>query len=426
LTSSNNGKPDLKFIHLADTHLGLNWPAIGRRENIQIPVYGNAFASIIDTAIETEVDFIIHAGDLVNRPCPPTAAWNRQLHELPRLKEAEIPFIATVGSHDRPESYFDKAGGDILQLLDKRLSLVNRVDTDDHPWYRFKTKRGVNVSVYGLGDHRQEQEKSLLELSKKMAQEDDFSILLMHGSIISMPQFTGATVKTEMISKLLSQKYVDYVALGHNHQKWEHKDLQIYNPGSPEYTSFSDAPTLYYSYDGATLKKETAKTPGHGFYIVEVTGEIVEAQFKTVPLRDVKNVDIAFKNATVSQVVEATKQAITESLSSSSIIRPILRGTLHPASSRSEIDLQEILTLKSKLLFLDYPLIELNTDKIHLETMEEADIHHILTQYLTAKLGQNAEKPVEITMKLIDLYNKKTRTTPQEVSSLIDEWKPID
>ncbi len=426
MTSSSNGKPDLKFLHIADTHLGLNWPAIGRRENIQIPVYGNVFGSIIDIAIQMHVDFIIHAGDLVNRPRPPTAAWNRLLHELPRLKKEGIPFIATVGSHDRPESYFDKAGGDILQLLDTRLGLVTRVDIDNKSYYKFKTKTGVNVSVYGLGDHRHEQEKKLLELSKEMLTKDDFSILILHGSISTMPQFTGAAVKTEMINKLLSQRYIDYVALGHNHKNWEHKDLQIYNPGSPEYTSFADAPTIYYTYDGTTIKKESMKTPGHGVYIVEVTGEIVKAQFKTLPLRDIKKLEITFKNATASEVVEATKQVITDNLTSSSIIRPILKGTLHPSSSRSEIDIQEILNLKNKLLFLDYPLIELNTNQIQLQIMKEADIHDILNQYLTVKLGQDAEKPIEITMKLIDLYSKKIKPTPHQVLSLIDEWKPID
>jgi len=120
LTSTSKTKPDFKFIHLADTHLGLNWPAIGRRENIQIQAYGKAFEAIVNAAIEQHVDFVIHAGDLVNRAHPPTSAWNRILQELPRLKQAGIPFIVTVGSHDRPESYFDRAGGDVLQILVSR------------------------------------------------------------------------------------------------------------------------------------------------------------------------------------------------------------------------------------------------------------------------------------------------------------------
>jgi len=100
--------PDIQFIHLSDTHLGLNWPPIARKTEIQIPIYGRAFATIIEAAITNQVDFVVHGGDLVDRPRPPTAAWNRILEELPKLKKAGIPFFVTPGSHDKPESYLTR------------------------------------------------------------------------------------------------------------------------------------------------------------------------------------------------------------------------------------------------------------------------------------------------------------------------------
>jgi DNA repair exonuclease SbcCD nuclease subunit len=419
-------KPDFTFIHVADTHIGLNWPAIGRRDKIQIPVYGQVFKTIVDTAIEEQVDFIIHAGDLVNHPRPPTAALNRLLQELPRLKEAGIPFIVTVGSHDRPASYFDKAGGDVLQLLDARLGLVKRIDTDQNPRFELKTKQGMNVSVYGLGDHGQDAEKQLLELRKHMNQQGDFSILVMHGSVSSMPQMIGSTVKTDTISELLSRKYIDYVALGHNHRRWEHKDLQIYNPGSTEYTSFADAPTVSYTYDGKTLKEESRELAEHGYYLVEVTGEMIKAQFKTLSTRDVWNVEVRFHEATAAQVVEGTKLAIGKNASNSAIVRPVLRGTLHPSVSRSEIAVQEIQSLRERMLFLDYPLINLNTNQAELKTMEGSDIQQLLKQYLATRLGKRAEETAGIAAKLVELYAHKTRTTHQEALGVIDGWQPHD
>lgn len=423
--STNSAKPDFKFIHLADTHLGLNWPAIGRHEKIQIPVYGKAFAMIVDAAIEKHVDFVVHAGDLVDRPRPPTTAWNRLLQELPRLKEAKIPFIITVGSHDKPESYFDRAGGDVLHLLDSRLGLVRRVDTDQDPFVNIDTKGGKKVTVYGLGDHGQEQVENLQQLSKHMNEENDFSVLLMHGSVSSISPVIGPIIETETISQLLSKRYVDYVALGHNHKRWEHKDLHVYNPGSPEYTSFADAPTITYVIDGTTLKEDSREPAEHGYYLVEVTGEIVKAQFNTLPTRDVKNIQVRFNRASPSQVIEGSKKAISQNMSDSSIIRPILRGTLHPSASRSEIDIREILALKEKILFLDYPLIDLDDAQVKIQAVE-GSIQRLFNQYLESKLGQNAKEISDIAVKLVELYAHKSRTTNQEALSLVDGWHPND
>jgi len=426
LTSTSKTKPDFKFIHLADTHLGLNWPAIGRRENIQIQAYGKAFEAIVNAAIEQHVDFVIHAGDLVNRAHPPTSAWNRILQELPRLKQAGIPFIVTVGSHDRPESYFDRAGGDVLQILDARLGLAKRIDTDQSPRADIETKGGKTISIYGLGDHGREQEEHLQGLRKQMTEDADFSILLMHGTVSDMPKMVGATLDTETVSDLLARRYVDYVALGHNHRRWEHKDLQIYNPGSPEVVSFADAPTITYTFDGAKLAEEQRVTVEHGYYLVQVTGEIVNAQFQALPTRDVRNIQVRFDNATAPSVVEGAKLAISQNISSSSIIRPVLKGTLHPSTSRGDIDLLEIMSLKEKLLFLDYPLLGFNPPEVQVEAEEGSDIPQLLNQYFTSTLGRNAEATTGIAMKLVELYTRKSKTAHQEALSAIDGWQPND
>jgi len=426
LTSTSNVKPDFRFIHMADTHLGLNWPAIGRRDKIQIPVYGKAFSAIVDAAIRQQVDFVVHAGDLVDRPRPSTAAWSRLLQELPRLKEAGIPFIITVGSHDKPDSYFDRAGGDILQLLESRLGLVKRVDTDQNPFFNIETKSGKEVTIYGLGDHGREQEEHLQTLCNKMNAENDFSILMMHGSVSAISPVIGPTVRAEVISQLLSKRYVDYVALGHNHKRWEHRDLHVYNPGSPEYTSFADAPTISYLIDGTILKEESRESVEHGYYLVEVTGEIIEAQFNTLESRDVKNIRVGFAGATPSQVIEGARTAITQNISDSSIIRPILSGTLHPSTSRSEIDVREILSLREKVLFLDYPLIDLDDSQVKLEAAQVSDIHQLLRLYFESKLGHNAKEIANIAGKLVELYAVKGKKTVEEAMTIIDGWRPDD
>ena len=423
--TSTKQKPDLKFIHLADTHLGLNWPPIGRQDRIQIPVYGRVFASIVDAALEEEVDFVVHGGDLVDRPRPSTAAWNRLLEQLPRLKNAGIPFIVTPGSHDRPESYFDKAGGDVLEILDKRAGLVKRIDADREPFYSFTTKSGKAVTVYGLGDHGSEQEQLLQSLKAKMTAQSDFRILLMHGSVSNMPTMAGPTVKADTVSDLLSQGFVDYVALGHNHKRWEHKDLQIYNPGSPEYTTFADAPTISYEFNGTALEEKSRDNLQRGYYLVEITGEIANAKFQALQARDVRNVEIQFNGATSSQVSEATKNAVAKNASASAIVRPILKGSLHPSTSRGDIDIRDVLALRSNFLYLDYPLMTFTGTENELHATEEADIQQLLKQHFATRL-EKPEAATNISTRLLATYSTKTKTAHQEALSIIDEWKPDD
>jgi len=422
-STSIDAKPDFKFIHFADTHLGLNWPAIGRLEHIQIPVYGQAFASIIEAALTQRADFVIHGGDLVDRPRPPTAAWNRILQELPKLKNAGILFLVVPGSHDKPESYFDKAGGDVLTVLDKRLGLVKRLDSDTEP-FKYETKSGKKIIIYGLGDHGINQETELLKLKRTMREGPEFKILIIHGTISGTPNQVGPTVKTETINELLSQRLVDYVAQGHNHKRWEHGQMHIYNPGSPEITSFADAPTIKYNFtDDGHIMEDARENIQHGYYSVQVSGEIINANFITRQARDVRNIRIEFQNAKASQVTEAAKQAIMKNSSEHSILRPVFSGTLHPSSSRTEIDLREILSMREQMLYLDYPLMNFE-QKTNITFNAKTDLNSILEQYFTSTLGPAARETTEIAMNLLRAYERRTKASHQEALEIIDQWKP--
>ena len=79
------------------------------------------------------------------------------------------------------------------------------------------SKSGKTVTVYGLGDHGSDQQQLLESLQAKMTVNSDFRILLMHGSVSDKPM-KGPTVKSDTVSDLLSQGFIDYVALGHNHR----------------------------------------------------------------------------------------------------------------------------------------------------------------------------------------------------------------
>ena len=365
------------------------------------------------------MDFVVHGGDLVERPRPSTAAWSRLLEQLPRLKNAGIPFVVVPGTHERPDTYFDQASGDVLEILDKRVGLVKRIDVEHEAFVSFKVKSGKTVTVYGMGDHGSEQEQLLQSLKAKMTAQSDFRILLMHGSVTNKPM-KGATVKADTISDLLSRGFIDYVALGHNHKRWEHKDLQVYNPGSPEYTisrmlrqhvmrqtvlpSKRLVPTIH---NPATTKwRSLAKSRTPSFKL---------------PARDVRNIQIQFNNATASQVSEAMRNAVAKNASISAIVRPVLKGSLHPSTSRSEIDIKEVMSLRDKFLYLDYPSAQFDGAETA-QTTEGTNIEQLLKQYFAARL-QKPEDATGIALELLKTYSKRTKSSDQEALNIVDEWK---
>ena len=139
-----------------------------------------------------------------------------------------------------------------------------------------------------------------------------------------------------------------------------------------------------------------------------------------------KNIQVRFDGSTPAQVVAGAKQAISQNMSGSSIIRPILRGKLHPSTFRSEFDVREIFSLKEQVLFLDYPLIDLEGEKVKFDAAEESDIHQLLRQFFGSGFGQKAQKAADVAVRLIELYSRKSKTTNDEAMNIIDGWKPSD
>ena len=86
----------IEIIHTADTHLGYTQYHNETREMD----FENAFIEIITDAIESDVDAVIHSGDLFHHSKPNYRALSVVTRQLNRLDENGIPFIAIVGNHD--------------------------------------------------------------------------------------------------------------------------------------------------------------------------------------------------------------------------------------------------------------------------------------------------------------------------------------
>jgi exonuclease SbcD len=116
-----------KILHVSDTHLGNRQ----YRSNIRRSDFADSFDAAVDIAIEEGVDAVIHTGDLFDDPSPGVPTVNRCLDTVSRLNDAEVPFLAIVGNHERKR---DEQWMDIIKRFGNTTRLsgsATRITEDD-------------------------------------------------------------------------------------------------------------------------------------------------------------------------------------------------------------------------------------------------------------------------------------------------------
>ena len=87
---------------------------------------------------------------------------------------------------------------------------------------------------------------------------------------------------------------------------------------------------------------------------------------------------------------------------------------MNPSSSRADINLTEILTLKQKVLYLAYPLLNFEQPLNQLQYAQTSELSTILEQYFAPLVGNSAQETANLAMKILKVYEKKNQTTNQE------------
>ena len=89
----------LRFLHVSDTHLGINeWS-----QNAMHNGYNMLFGSMVETAKKLNCDFILHTGDVIagSADIDDSTPWKQtMLHFKEVVKEAGMPVIVCRGNHD--------------------------------------------------------------------------------------------------------------------------------------------------------------------------------------------------------------------------------------------------------------------------------------------------------------------------------------
>ena len=205
----------MKFIHLADCHLGDRYSFKSEFSN---KIRGNnkkSFENILDK--NSDVDFFLIAGDLYERAFFTIRDYKELFDKISNFGK-DVFYVA--GNHD----YIGEDNKAILKMKPGNFHIF----TDENlEYYEINSTR-----IYGLSykDRIFNQEFSYdIDLDPNY-----FNILLGHGTI-NNPKSTYLDLNLEKLKKI----GFDYVALGHIH-KWENFGNNIYYAGSIEPGDFSD------------------------------------------------------------------------------------------------------------------------------------------------------------------------------------------
>jgi DNA repair exonuclease SbcCD nuclease subunit len=247
-----------RFLHFADCHLGYKQYNNKERYND----FARAFLDVINHALAEEVDFVILAGDLFQKRAIDALTLRQAVQGLRRLQEAGIPCIAVEGNHERAY-YQDFMGWMDFLALEGLLTLISPPFQEGEPVLTPAGKKHRNVGyaepvagvrVYGLPYLGASTLTAINAYAQVLADQPadgvEYAIFVAHAGVQGVLADEAGGLSYRQWSAL--HPHVDYLALGHIHKPFEFEEW-IFNPGSPETCSISEA-----------------AWPERGYYLVDV------------------------------------------------------------------------------------------------------------------------------------------------------------
>ena len=257
-----------RFLHVADVHLGYD-----RYDNKTRSLdFFYAFKEALEKyAVDSQVDFVIIAGDLFEHRNIQPAILNQAELCLRMLHEKGIPVLAIEGNHDnRP---FGTKTSWLSYLAARDLIILLEPDFDSgaasyQPWSRENLHGGYidlpcGVRVIGSNWYGVSAPKAIEQLAeaiRRLPTAPPYTVLMLHqGMEGQISRYSGALHYGEVLP--LRSAGVDYLALGHIHKNYEIENW-IFNPGSIEANSVEES------------------RYARGVYLVEINETGVQAHLK--------------------------------------------------------------------------------------------------------------------------------------------------
>lgn len=194
----------LKIAHAADLHLGSPFARLPEDISNRLSDEQRAYLTrLVDRCLAEEVDLLVLAGDVFDRPDASSIWVNRLVDALAKLDPIDVYIVP--GNHDPyyPESVWDRG------QWSSNVHIFKEAQTVHHE------RLGLDVSAFpftGLREHTH-LDDAYLSLSEDPSH---FRLLLLHGELIAGQQSQSAY--NPISRNHPSFQHFDYVALGHIHQ----------------------------------------------------------------------------------------------------------------------------------------------------------------------------------------------------------------
>jgi len=240
----------MKFLHIADVHLGCT--------RYQLPEsprdFFDAWVDVLRRyGIEERVDFVIMCGDFFHKKSVPPETMNYAFEGLTMMQEAGIPVVAIEGNHDqRPTDNefswlrsLSKWG--LVKLLEPtRVEAVNEkgVTLTYEAWDEGARRGGYidigRCRIFGsdwYGTSGNVAIPMLTRAIKANRRPGAFHILMLHTDVEGHQVHPIPALSIDPLNQLKTA--VEYVGLGHTHRHYE-IDNWAFNPGSIEVTNITE------------------------------------------------------------------------------------------------------------------------------------------------------------------------------------------
>jgi DNA repair exonuclease SbcCD nuclease subunit len=238
-----SGASGVRVLVLADTHIGIDTPLRPRVERRRRgDDFLASFARALAPALGGEVDVVVHAGDLLDRPRLPPAIVERALEPLLAVARAGVPVLLVPGNHERsriPQP---------LHARHERLSIFHDPGTIVLP------VRGVRLAFGAFAYVRagiRAEFRAVLARTGLGATPADVRVLCMHHCVEGATCGPGQHVfrsAPDVVRAADLPREVAIVLTGHVHRhQFLERDLAgaplpapVLYPGSVERTSFAE------------------------------------------------------------------------------------------------------------------------------------------------------------------------------------------
>ncbi|MDQ2692268.1 MAG: exonuclease SbcCD subunit D [Chloroflexota bacterium] len=259
----------MKLLHFADAHIDMaNYGKHDPETGLPLRVldFLKSLDTIVDAAIEEQVDMVIFAGDAYKDRSPAPTFQREWGKRIIRLSRAKIPTLLLVGNHDLSPATgrahaiqeFDTLEVPYVRVLQKPDFLRPEnlwdlpVQVIAMPWV---SRSGLMASIEVSGSDPKEVfskiENRISELVEDWIKEADKSLPLIFTAHASVEGAMFGAERMVMLgsdlvlpTSLVKDRRLDYVALGHIHKPQnlnEGYHPPVIYPGSIERVDFGEA-----------------------------------------------------------------------------------------------------------------------------------------------------------------------------------------